>query len=113
MKEIIFVFQSINYIIMIGENSRDNWNIIDISNPHWIWFHVANSSSSHVVLKIDENIKIPKQVIKRCACLCKSHSSSKALQNIVIHYTQIKNIKKTDIVGQVILLTEPKIVNIN
>ncbi len=114
MKESIFLHNNINYKIMIGENRYDNWNIIDISQPYWIWFHVADSSSSHIILQInDTKIKdIPKQVIKRCACLCKAHSPSKSLKNTIIHYTQIKNIEKTTIPGEVYLLTEPKEISI-
>ena len=112
MKVEYFTMNSVTYTIHIGENKQDNWDIIDGSNPYSVWFHVANTSSSHVILHLqDDTIKIkdiPKQVLKRCACLCKSHSSSKSLKKVVIHYTSIGNIQKTKIVGQVLLLNEPK-----
>ena len=96
MKESIFLHNNIDYKIMIGENRYDNWNIIDISQPYWIWFHVADSSSSHIILQIDDiKIKdIPKQVIKRCACLCKAHSSSKSLKNTISNLSKENSNKK-------------------
>jgi predicted ribosome quality control (RQC) complex YloA/Tae2 family protein len=111
MKSTQFEINSNTYNIMIGENKQDNWDIIDSSQPYWIWFHVESGPSSHVILQIDENTSIkdiPRQVIKRCACLCKTHSSSKSLKNIYIQYINIKDIEKTTVVGQVNLLKEPK-----
>ncbi len=111
MKNIVFDYNSDSYTIIIGENKQDNWNIIDDSQPYWLWFHVADSPSSHIILQLENIIPykdIPKQVIKRCACLCKTHSSSKSLKNVKINYLRIEDLQKTNIVGQVTLLKEPK-----
>jgi predicted ribosome quality control (RQC) complex YloA/Tae2 family protein len=91
------------YEIIIGKNKQDNWTIIDEAVSNDIWFHVANGPSSHVILKTKEETlkKIPKQVITRCACLCKAHSSSKSVNKCEIIYTQLYNVTKTNIVGQV------------
>ena len=94
-----------NNNIIIGKNKKDNWKIIDEASPNDIWFHVDNFPSSHVILKNENNDllkNIPKQIIKRCACLCKSHSSVPSMKNCEIVYTQISNVKKTNIVGQVV-----------
>jgi len=90
--------------IIIGKNKQDNWRIIDESSPTDIWFHVADYPSSHVILKTNGELlkNIPKQIINRCACLCKSHSSVPSMKNCEIVYTQISNVKKTNIVGQVV-----------
>ena len=47
--------------------------------------------------------EIPKQVIKRCAYLCKINSKAKTLKKCAIIYTQIVKITKTDTIGQVIV----------
>ena len=58
--------------------------------------------SCHVILKNDENLRcVPRQVIKRCAYLCKINSSAKTLSKCDVIYAPVSNVKKTDIVGQV------------
>jgi hypothetical protein len=62
------------------------------------------NSSSYIILHNIENLKIkeiPKQLIKRCARLCKSHSSSKKEKDVIINYTKIKNCEKGEHVGSV------------
>jgi predicted ribosome quality control (RQC) complex YloA/Tae2 family protein len=98
--------------IYIGKNKQDNWDLIDQSNQDDIWFHVANSSSSHVILKTNgSSLKdIPKQVITRCACLCKANSSSKSVKKCEIIYTKIENVTKTNRVGEVTTINTKTIV---
>ena len=72
MKSELFVHGSNEYTIIIGKNKEDNFNIIDDAVDSDIWFHVDGEPSCHVILKTEDRLKdIPKQVIKRCAYLCK------------------------------------------
>jgi len=89
--------------IYIGKSKQDNWDLIDKANQEDIWFHVASSPSSHIILKSNgkKMRDIPKQVITRCACLCKAYSSSKSTPKCEIIYTQIENVTKTKHVGEV------------
>jgi len=104
-------FKNTLYNIYIGKNKYNNWELIDNATENDVWFHVANSSSSHIILETDIPInKIPIQVIKRCACLCKSHSSSRSVKDCEIIYTNIKNITKTKNVGEVIATNTKRIV---
>ena len=92
MKEYIFNFENINYKILIGSNSRNYWELLDNANPNDVLFHLDQYSSSYIIL-LNNNFsinEIPRQIIKRCACLCKSHSSSKSLTKITIKYASIK-----------------------
>jgi predicted ribosome quality control (RQC) complex YloA/Tae2 family protein len=102
MKEELFVFQNQEYTILIGQSREENAELVNTSDTQNIWFHVANAPSSHVILKTTCKIKeIPLQVIKRCACLCKTHSKSKSTQKCDIIYTQIENVESTQVIGQV------------
>lgn len=102
MKQEIFEHKSVEYVIEIGQNKQDNFDIIDSANPSDIWFHVDGMPSCHVILKTDEKIRnIPHQVLKRCAYLCKINSKAKTLPKCDIHYTTITNVTKTNIIGQV------------
>ena len=91
------------YEIHCGRNAKGNDELLTSSSAHDVWFHVEGMSSAHVILvnKRNETLrKIPKQVIKRAACICKS--SIKASGKVTIIYTQCKNVEKTDVIGMVI-----------
>lgn len=102
MKQEIFENKSIEYIIQIGQNRQDNFDIIDSASSSDLWFHVEGIPSCHVILKTDQKINsIPHQVIKRCAYLCKINSKAKTQSKCNVSYTTIENITKTEIIGQV------------
>ena len=66
MKQEIFEYKSIQYIIEIGQNKQDNFDIINSADLKDIWFHVSDIPSCHVILKTyNKTNKIPHQVIKR------------------------------------------------
>ena len=89
---------------LIGQNAQDNFDMIDSSNKYDLWFHINNLSSCHVIAKLPYALNRNKlnTIIKTGAVLCKQNTS-KIIQTkkIDIIYTQIKNIKKTLIIGQV------------
>jgi predicted ribosome quality control (RQC) complex YloA/Tae2 family protein len=106
MKTNIFLYNNIEYTIYVGQNKTENWELIDAAEQRDIWFHIENMASCHVVLQNVEKVKlrdIPKQVIKRCAYLCKINSSVlvKTMSKCNVIYTPISEVVKTDIVGQV------------
>lgn len=111
MKEEQFFFNGINYSIKIGRNKTENDHLVKTSAKTDIWFHVNNASSSHVVLLNTEKLNtIPKQVIKRCACLCKSNSSSKSEIKCEIIYAEMANVMPTEHEGQVTVNSLSKII---
>ena len=104
MKQHIFEFKSSEYVFIIGKNKEDNFRIIDETVETDIWFHVEGEPSCHVILKNTNNVNdIPKQVIKRGAYLCKINSKAAKSKKSVIMYSQIKNVEKTAIMGQVLV----------
>jgi predicted ribosome quality control (RQC) complex YloA/Tae2 family protein len=104
MKEVIFTHNLEEYVFLVGENKYDNFNLIDISETTDIWFHVEKEPSCHVILKNSNKLNdIPRQVITRGAYLCKIHSKSRTKKTETIMYTPLKNVTKTDTIGQVIV----------
>ena len=103
---------NIEYKCNIGKNAQENWNLIDSSNENDLWFHLEDTSSPHVILQTNDTNKnkISKNVIKACAIYCKQYSKLKSIKNVVIIYTEIKNVKKTNIVGSVIISNIKKII---
>jgi len=90
--------------ISVGVNANDNWSILDKSCGNDYWFHVSNSSSSHVILKVPENKEVTKDTLITCASICKQHSSSKNDKNTDIIFTKVSNVKKSKYKGSVIAL---------
>ena len=103
MKSETFMINGENYSVRIGKNAVDNWEIIDSSNNHDLWFHLDNAPSCHLILSVnDNNTKIDRKVIRRCAYLCKINSKpSKFSNKTAVIYAPIQQIEKTDKIGQV------------
>lgn len=89
------------YDIQVGESAQENWDLIQASNQNDIWFHVKNNPSCHVVLTVNPKKKPHKTVINYCAALCKEGSKQKDNNNIIVIYTEIKNVKKSEKIGSV------------
>ena len=112
MKTELFNYNNTIYTIIIGKNKNENWAIIDDASGSDLWFHISEMPSCHVLLKNDEKLRlVPRQVIKRCAYLCKINSAAKTVSKCDVVYATISNIKKTDIVGQV-TVTQSKMVSV-
>lgn len=83
----------------IGKNAIGNFEIIDLSKPTDIWFHVSDKPSCHVIASIPNKIKSNelKHIIKVGNMLCKKNTKDN--HNIMIIHTYVKNITKTNIIG--------------
>jgi predicted ribosome quality control (RQC) complex YloA/Tae2 family protein len=105
MIEKIISYQNHDYTIWIGQNSQDNWDIIDNASDYDIWFHLEEFSSPHIILRMTEDTKlktVSKWLLIECAIVCKQRSSQKKVNKVSIIYTNIKNVKKAEKVGSVI-----------
>ena len=115
MKTEIFTYGSAEYTINIGKNKEENWQLIDNASATDIWFHIDDQPSCHVVLNNDQKVKlrdIPRQVLKRAAYLCKINSAAKTMPKCNVIYTVMSEIKKTDIVGQVVINCATKLISL-
>lgn len=106
-----FVFNNITFLL--GESAIENWQLLDNLKTHhnnssdnstdkqnYIWFHLHNLTSPYVIMKSSDINN--KQNIYYGANLCKEYSKYKNIPVNVI-YTSIKNIKKTQKIGEVIV----------
>jgi predicted ribosome quality control (RQC) complex YloA/Tae2 family protein len=101
MKQEIFIHKNQTYSISVGGNKYENADLIAASSSDDVWFHLAGLPSCHVVVKTTD--QLPRQVIKRCAYLCKINTkSTKSMPKCEVIYTTIANIQITDIPGAVI-----------
>lgn len=107
-------------IFKLGSNARENWELIDDADPNDWWFHIDNissesksckagftredtkASSGHCIVEIDV---LNDELIKYACSLVIENSKAKKLNKITMIYTQIKNLKKTKTVGEVVIMS--------
>lgn len=92
-----------NNPIKIGQNAEENDQIISEAKQTDLWFHLANFPSCHVIISVSKEFPVTKQMISYCCQLTKENTKYRDLQKVKVNYTIIKNVKKTDIKGKVIL----------
>lgn len=90
-------------LIRIGENAEDNDNIIKESNQTDIWFHLHSFPSCHVIISCSKEFPITNQMINHCGSLVKDNTKYKNFAKLKVNYTEIKNVKRTETKGKVIL----------
>lgn len=98
---------------LIGNNAHENFDILDQSNGNDIWFHAKDYPSCHVIAKIpfEMNRNILKPIIKKGALLCKQNTNKLLLiKNLKIIYTEVNNIKKTNVIGTVNVSNKKEII---
>ena len=110
MKEHPIKIADREFIIQIGQNARENWQLIDYADDFDLWFHLDNQPSGHVVIMEILNKKIahnddkyfgyPIELILIASQYCKSQSKYKNTKSTIV-YTLITNIKKGKIIGSV------------
>ena len=102
--------KDVTYTYWLGENAKDNWDIISKSDKNDIWFHLADYPSAHVILKISlldppQTLKqISKQILIYCGSVCRTHSkfpSGSSKNKMKIVYTEVRNLKKGKEIGSV------------
>jgi predicted ribosome quality control (RQC) complex YloA/Tae2 family protein len=89
--------------IKIGENKEENDKIIQEAKQTDIWFHLHNLPSCHIIITNNSDHPITKQMIHHCANLVKQNTKYKNLPKVKVNYCPIKNVKRTEEKGKVIL----------
>ena len=92
-----------NNKIIIGENAAENDDIVKNARQTDLWFHLADFPSCHVIIESSKDFPVTKNMINYCAGLVKENTKYKNLSKVKVNYTSIKNIKRTEIKGQVII----------
>ena len=95
--------------ILIGQNSSENWELLDDNPETYYWFHLKSFPSCHVIVQSDD---ITDELIHYAATVCKNKTKYKNLGNLKVNYTPISNIKKADVVGSVCFNSNRKVKSI-
>ena len=84
--------------LIIGQNAKENHEIIKDANPTDIWFHVSDYPSAHIILQ--PKTKDPK-IIYQAAIQAKKNSKTSKFTNVQVIYTSISNVIPTKKEGEV------------
>lgn len=95
-----------DYTIHRGENAMDNWELVETSEPNWIWLHLNSFSSPHIVI---ESAEPESYIISAAASMCREHTKYKNLPNLKFCYTPISNLEKGTETGSVTFKSHRKI----
>lgn len=97
--------------ILIGQNAKENWNLIDESESDDLWFHLNNFKSCHIVLR--QKKKITHDDLIYIAKLVKENTSKcRDINNLKVCYCHIKDIKKCKSKLGSVIITNQKYINI-
>lgn len=82
--------------VYLGKNSLQNDYLLSkIASPDDLWFHPLNMHGAHVILKKNNNMKVPDEVILACAKLTKRFAKTANNEaKIPVIYTERKYVKK-------------------
>lgn len=89
-----------SYTLFIGNNKYENVEIIKNSSQDDLWFHLDNISGPHFVLQTGGDL-IPKRYLNHIGTLFRDYKNGLPSRYTVI-YTEIRNVKLTNVVGTVI-----------
>ncbi len=113
MKQFTHTIGTQTWDILVGTSAKENWKLIDESDPFDMWLHVDSYPSGHVIIRERltgktelEVPEYPNQLIAIGAELCKSQSKHSHIPNLKIVYTQVANLKKGKEVGSVFVSNE-------
>jgi predicted ribosome quality control (RQC) complex YloA/Tae2 family protein len=89
----------------VGQNAKDNFDLIDDSKADDIWVHISQVSSCHVVASIPVDKNYDKHILKKIAVqgavICKQFSKYKSEPVVHVIYTKIHHLTKTSTIGAV------------
>ena len=91
------------YDILIGQNEKENDQLVKTSDPNDYWLHLYGVPSPHAVIKNPSEKRIHQKILKRAAYLVKINSKFKSQSKISVDITRIKHLETTEKLGSVIL----------
>ncbi len=95
--------------IVVGNNAKENFEIIDTYDKSSLWFHVHDLPSCHVLLVGKD---FSREEINEAASRCKMHSKYKNFKVITVEYLELKYVRKTTTLGMVTLDKTPTLIKI-
>ena len=113
----IIEFNNIQFYV--GQSAKENWELLDKAkkiNQNFIWFHLNSFPSPYVIMHASctdiSNTALKTDILLYGANLCKDYSKYKFFKDLKILYMPIKNISKSNTIGEVIIKGKGKIIKL-
>ena len=94
-----------NVLIKLGENAKENMQLISEASPHHIWLHLDAFPSGHCIIEtsfpLSSHTEDHNALIQGAGNFCLQHTKFKNLKHIKVSVTYVSNLKKTDKIGEV------------
>jgi len=87
-------FEKLGFKILVGKSAVNNDLLIKNSHKGDLWFHAANVSGSHVIVKQKSGFQFLPEVILYAAQLAAYYSKAKGSSMVSVYYTQRKYVRK-------------------
>ncbi len=110
------IYNDIKYVI--GQNAKENYNILDQAykiNSDYIWFHLNSFPSCFVIMYSTLYELKPNNIddyLTHGANLCKQNTKYRNFADLKICYTQLKKLKKTNKIGEIIISGKRNIIKL-
>ena len=104
-----------DYQIKVGHNQHENDLLIRSAPQTALWFHLKDFPSAHATItNITKPGKYDSAAIVRAASLVKVHAKNGVnnLQKLSVNYLPIKNVKRTETPGKVIMTKTPQTIQV-
>ena len=112
-------FQLNKVLIMVGSNSRENWEIVDVLKRGDIWMHLKDKPSAHALIRIPKKSRENKNTINnsltyaaRMLCTQSYKKIPSNCDSVEFIYTNGKYVNKGSKEGEVILSKKPQEITI-
>jgi predicted ribosome quality control (RQC) complex YloA/Tae2 family protein len=101
-----FVYE--NFVCKLGETAKENWELLEKAENHYLFFHLSSFPSGYVILEYKDSEPTP-FMIQTAAQLCKNGTKYRTLTNIKVDWCRCDNLEKTDKVGEIIFKSNRKV----
>lgn len=96
-----------NWLIKLGQNKIENWDLLDSSNDYDYFFHLSSFPSGYVILEYDG---VPSnELLQQASVLCRDGTKYKNLKKLKVDYCTCSNLEKGDSVGHVVYKKKKKV----
>ena len=103
------VFEYSGVSVKLGQNARENTQLIVESNPNYIWIHLESFPSGHVVIQCEEPSN---DILTYAMNVCLEGTRQKNMKNVKASVTKVSNLILTDTLGEVTFKSNRKVKSI-
>ena len=101
------VYNIKNITCKLGENAKENWEMLNRVKSYFLFFHLSSFSSGYLIMECEEKPVL--DILLQAAELCKNGTKYRNLKNIKVDYTPCSNLTLGNQLGEVIYKSKRKV----